>query len=440
MAQAVLLNNLNTSQTTTVENTAGNKNVPAGNDFQMLFEEKTSSAKTKNNTGSTKDSKAQETDKRFYTLGSLKDNNPEILQNLAELLQETLPEETSEEQSTDLIETPELEDDTSSDAIQSPLVDDTTDESSAENADTETDTDKNEEKFDSKESPKPADITNNQAFINQEMQNSSIEFEESTNENEEELTITLNGKDIDKALEEFGIETEEVPAVNLTKNEATPELEDGKTLENLADEETLKELKIESLEAEAGGENEESDLMQNQTPEEQGVKAIIQADVEYNEIKTTDVKPAVSQPNKTGGEVTPGKIIEQISKQLETMYNGSKVNIVLNPESLGKVSIQLINTPDGLSAQFTVATQDAKNLLMKGLDGLKDALLSHGVSVDNVTVKMNETQESEYNADWTEQEGSGGGNQQGQARQEEQDKERFEQMMFNIENKENGKV
>ena len=103
MAQAVLLNNLNISQTTTVENTAGNKNVPAGNDFQMLFEEKTSSAKTKNNTGSTKDSKAQETDKRFYTLGSLKDNNPEILQNLAELLQETLPEETSEEQSTDLI-------------------------------------------------------------------------------------------------------------------------------------------------------------------------------------------------------------------------------------------------------------------------------------------------------------------------------------------------
>ena len=202
----------------------------------------------------------------------------------------------------------------------------------------------------------------------------------------------------------------------------------------------LKELKIESLQAEAGGENEESDLMQNQTPEEQGVKAIIQADVEYNEIKTTDVKPAVSQPNKTGGEVTPGKIIEQISKQLETMYNGSKVNIVLNPESLGKVSIQLINTPDGLSAQFTVATQDAKNLLMKGLDGLKDALLSHGVSVDNVTVKMNETQESEYNADWTEQEGSGGGNQQGQARQEEQDKERFEQMIFNIENKENGKV
>lgn len=61
--------------------------------------------------------------------------------------------------------------------------------------------------------------------------------------------------------------------------------------------------------------------------------------------------------------------------------------MVLNPESLGKVSIQLINTKEGLSAQFTVATQEARNLIMKGLDGLKDTLMSHGVSVDNVSVK-----------------------------------------------------
>ena len=75
------------------------------------------------------------------------------------------------------------------------------------------------------------------------------------------------------------------------------------------------------------------------------------------------------------------------------------VKMVLNPESLGKVSIQLINTKEGLSAQFTVATQEARNLIMKGLDGLKDTLMSHGVSVDNVSVKINDAQESEYNAD-----------------------------------------
>lgn len=113
--------------------------------------------------------------------------------------------------------------------------------------------------------------------------------------------------------------------------------------------------------------------------------------------------------------------------------------MVLNPESLGKVSIQLINTKEGLSAQFTVATQEARNLIMKGLDGLKDTLMSHGVSVDNVSVKINDAQESEYNADWTEQEGSRGGNKEQGSQKEQRGKEQFEQMMSFIEN-ENGKV
>lgn len=119
---------------------------------------------------------------------------------------------------------------------------------------------------------------------------------------------------------------------------------------------------------------------------------------------------------------------------MEGMYNGSKVNMVLNPESLGKVSIQLINTKEGLSAQFTVATQEARNLIMKGLDGLKDTLMSHGVSVDNVSVKINDAQESEYNADWTEQEGSRGGNKEQGSQKEQRGKEQFEQMMSFIEN------
>ena len=117
------------------------------------------------------------------------------------------------------------------------------------------------------------------------------------------------------------------------------------------------------------------------------------------------------------------------------------MNIVLNPESLGKVSIQLINTKEGLSAQFTVASQEARNLIMKGIDSLKDTLISHGVSVDNVTVKLNNTQESEYNTDWTEQEGSRGGNKEehSQRKGQEEEKERFERMMSFVEN-ENGKV
>ena len=78
---------------------------------------------------------------------------------------------------------------------------------------------------------------------------------------------------------------------------------------------------------------------------------------------------------------------------------------------------------------------------MKGLDGLKDTLLAQGVSVDNVSVKLSESQEAEYNADWTEQEGSSGGNkeQRGSKEGSKDERERFEQMMSFAQD-ENGNV
>ena len=259
---------------------------------------------------------------------------------------------------------------------------------------------------------------------------------------ENELNVTINGIDLDKVLEDFGFNnTDDLPEIQPLKAENTEESE-GKTLEELVDEDTLRELNIESVETDtSSGEEESSDLMQNQTAEEQGIKASLQqADANFGELKTDSTQSNVSlQAAKPTGnsDVTPSKIIDQISKQMENMNTGSKVNIVLNPESLGKVSVQLINTKEGLLAQFTVATQDAKNLIMKGLDGLKDSLLAQGVNVDNVTVKLSETQESEYNADWTEQEGSRGGNKEQGSRKGQKEKERFEEMMSFAQNEEN---
>ena len=259
---------------------------------------------------------------------------------------------------------------------------------------------------------------------------------------ENELNVTINGIDLDKMLEDFGFNnTDDLPEIQPLKAENTEESE-GKTLEELVDEDTLRELNIESVETDtSSGEEESSDLMQNQTAEEQGIKASLQqADANFGELKTDSTQSNVSlQAAKPTGnsDVTPSKIIDQISKQMENMNTGSKVNIVLNPESLGKVSVQLINTKEGLSAQFTVATQDAKNLIMKGLDGLKDSLLAQGVNVDNVTVKLSETQESEYNADWTEQEGSRGGNKEQGSRKGQKEKEHFEEMMSFAQNEEN---
>ena len=263
---------------------------------------------------------------------------------------------------------------------------------------------------------------------------------ESLEGDSEELTVTLNGRDINDFLKDFGLNNEEDETL-LIKPAESDEVADaeGKTLEDLVDEDVLRELNVESVEADASDSGNSSDLMQNQTAEEQGVKAMLHVNSDSSEFKV-EAKPNVSLQNvkPTGSnDVTPSKIIEQISKQLENMNSGSKVNIVLNPESLGKVSVQLINTKEGLSAQFTVVTQEARNLIMKGLDGLKDTLAAQGVSIDNVSVKLKETQDGEYNADWTEQEGSRGGNKEQGSRRGQKEKEQFEEMMSFAQNEEN---
>ncbi len=262
-------------------------------------------------------------------------------------------------------------------------------------------------------------------------------------EQADDLKVTLNGKDLDSALESLSQELPAEETVQAPKTENSEE--DAKTLEDIVDEDMLEELNVESVETETSSdEGASSDLMQNQTPEEYGVKAMLQIDAGYTTDTGADtsnqvnnVQTATKAPSTP--DVNPSKILEQISKQLEGLYNSSKVNIVLNPESLGKITIQLLNTEDGLSAQFIATTQDAKNLLMKGVDGLKDTLMSHGVNVDNVTVKMNDTQESEYNPDWTEQEGSRGGNKEQNPQREKQDNEQFERMMSFVQG-ENGEV
>ena len=296
------------------------------------------------------------------------------------------------------------------------------------------------EEDDDEEKKKETDEKTNQT---EQTDGTDLKEVETVNTETAEENLVFN-KNLDSFLEEFETAADVQTTTETTKVTNESGKSSTEALEDIINEDQLKELNIESLDAESSDSSSagDSDLMQNQSPEEQGVKAMLQTDADF----TTEMKPAMQTQNtqtansKTASvEITPSKIIEQITKQMEGMQNGSKLNIVLNPESLGKVSIQLINTKEGLSAQFTVATQDARNLIMKGLDGLKDTLVSHGVSVDNVTVKLNDTQESEYNTDWTEQEGSRGGNKEQNRQREQRDKEQFDRMMSFIEN-ENGKV
>ena len=227
--------------------------------------------------------------------------------------------------------------------------------------------------------------------------------------------------------------TKDTNPINLTPKENIHTKAESKT-SSVISENMVKEMNVEVLSAQsAETETSAGDLMQNQLPQDHTARIMIQGDIKFDSVAQESLKSA-TQVKTT--DVTPSKIIEQISKQLDGMINNSKLNMVLNPGNLGKVNLQLVNTKAGLMAQFTVITQDAKELLMKGLDGLKESLLAQGISVDNVSVKLEET-DSEYKFDWTEQEGSKGGNKQQFARKQKENEKQFEQMMFELENEVN---
>ena len=236
------------------------------------------------------------------------------------------------------------------------------------------------------------------------------------------------------------LETQIVKNENVIKNQPV-ELPRSKTINhkttaNVLNENIVKELNVEVISSQsADAEGSMGDLMQNQSPQEQTARIMIQGDIKYESVTSETAKNITQQPKTPS--VTPGRIIEQISKQLESMVNNSKLNMVLNPGSLGKLNLQIINSKDGILAQFTVTTTEARDILIKGLNGLKESLLAQGVSVDNVSVRLENT-ESEYESDYTEQEenSKSGYKHQGGKKQKENSKD-FEEMMFNIENEGN---
>lgn len=259
----------------------------------------------------------------------------------------------------------------------------------------------------------------------------------------------VNVKDLEPLQEDVVLEgffeqdSQTTVAENITLNTSQKNVSknvDNDTVEqNIVDEQLLEELNLEEVNVDTSTNDENgSNLMQYQSAEEQGVKVMLNAEFEVSDSqleiqKTTNSTP--TQNIKTNLEANPSKILEQITKQLDNLQHNSKVNIVLNPESLGKVVVQLVNTKEGLSAQFTCATQEARNLLMKGVENLKETLTAQGINVENVTIKQEESQSSNYQPDWTEQEGSRGGNKQNQRGKHSKDaQQQFEQAMFNLEN------
>ncbi len=444
MTQA-LLNNLNINIEQPVSELKGTDK-GALIDFAQILQGKTQDD-TKNNTqndtqnDTQNEQEANDTNKDLKTLGDIKQQNTVQPENINTVINDAATEAAAEAaiDITLIQETIEnTEETTSSETDETDSEDDTQDNNSQEDAITQ-----DEDPTMNKEIIYHQSLENPAAamMLQSQLQKHSFKDEEQADENSQNNDGALkNNKDVVPSSKQFenSLQKSEKGAVLLdtvdkpssSKNAA------GTKLNDLVSEKIVEDLQIETVETQdSSTENGSNNFMNNQSPQEQAVKAMIHSDGVNNSVSGRIEVLSTVQAQKAPTEVSPSKIIEQITKQMEGMYNGTKVNIVLNPGTLGKVALQILNTKDGLSAQFTVNTPEARDILMKGLTGLRESLLAHGVSVDNVTVKLSETEEGKSYFDWTEQEGSRGGNKQQGSRRQKDDEKQFEQTMFDINNK-----
>lgn len=103
----------------------------------------------------------------------------------------------------------------------------------------------------------------------------------------------------------------------------------------------------------------------------------------------------VQTQNQAPQELTKTNILNQIENQLNTKPltgETTKVSIILQPENLGKITLELVNSKEGLTAKMTTDNEQVKELLSKHLDNLKETMSNQGINVGNLTVKVDETQ------------------------------------------------
>ncbi len=85
-------------------------------------------------------------------------------------------------------------------------------------------------------------------------------------------------------------------------------------------------------------------------------------------------------------------IMSQVTAKFEQLQQqgSNKVSIVLQPENLGRVSVEIMNSKDGLVAKMTTDTQQVKELFDKNVEALKSNLSAQGVNVNSIKVECSQ--------------------------------------------------
>lgn len=186
-------------------------------------------------------------------------------------------------------------------------------------------------------------------------------------------------------------------------------------------------------------------LSQNATTQTSDAKTTVDFAQAMNKTTVTQ-QPQAQQNTQEAQEVN---ILDQIrAKFAVSKQNGlQKITIGLTPESLGKVTVEIVKGQNGISAHLLADNPQAKEILDKNLDGLKSVLQSQGVNVNNVNVKVAEAGRSSdsnnnlfQNEDGQFNQGSNGEHSRGDNSSNQERRSEYEFMQNNAMQADNSEV
>ena len=172
-------------------------------------------------------------------------------------------------------------------------------------------------------------------------------------------------------MEKAGLDEAKLEALNMTVTNVSGDASDGANL----------------------GQNSAQEDITRMSLEIQGKKDSVNNQQNKDFSKMVNSKQVQEEQPK---ETSKNDILSQISNRMQAQnINGTKkITLQLTPESLGKITIEIMKGKDGLQAKMLTDNFQVKEMLEKNIDGLKSTLASQGVTVNNVSVKVASASES----------------------------------------------
>ena len=217
-----------------------------------------------------------------------------------------------------------------------------------------------------------------------------------------------------KVTEEVAASVKENTAASLENKDTTSKIKD-KAVAQMTSLENTNTVVSQSQTTDSSSNQNGKSLSQNNAQEQIAKMAVeansnngqtttnITSDVFVNKLDS-QLNVATKTSSSPLNQLNQNSIMEQVNKQFEQIQQSgsNKVSIILQPENLGRVSVEIMNSKDGIVAKMLTDNQQVKDLFDKNVEALKSNLSSQGINVNNIKVEC--TQESANNAMNFEQE------------------------------------